>query len=199
MVMEAVSLAAFWVCVSVSSSTQTEAWLCVGLYTTHYGYRSFIYPLLGSSSAASVPLSVSAMAVVFNIVNGSILGGVVLGWGTEVPAVSIVSVLGVALFAAGFLIHVRADAILRGLRRKHGAGYHIPEGFLYRYVSCPNYLGEVIQWVGFACMLDHLGGWTFAVWTAANLVPRALDHHRWYRERFPDYPPQRKALVPGLL
>jgi 3-oxo-5-alpha-steroid 4-dehydrogenase 1 len=32
----------------------------------------------------------------------------------------------------------------------------------------------------------------------ANLVPRARAHHRWYRERFPDYPARRKALVPGL-
>jgi hypothetical protein len=37
------------------------------------------------------------------------------------------------------------------------------------------------------------------VWTAANLVPRAVAHHRWYRERFADYPAERKALVPFLL
>ncbi len=42
-------------------------------------------------------------------------------------------------------------------------------------------------------------GWSFAAWTAANLVPRAIAHHRWYRQRFPDYPPERKALIPGLL
>ncbi len=35
--------------------------------------------------------------------------------------------------------------------------------------------------------------------TAATLVPRALAHHEWYRERFADYPPERRALVPFLL
>ena len=35
--------------------------------------------------------------------------------------------------------------------------------------------------------------------SAANLVPRALATHRWYRERFPDYPQDRKALIPFVL
>ena len=34
---------------------------------------------------------------------------------------------------------------------------------------------------------------------AANLVPRALALHRWYRAQFPDYPPHRKALVPYIV
>ena len=46
--------------------------------------------------------------------------------------------------------------------------------------------------------IDNAAGLAFAAWTMANLVPRARAHHRWYRERFPDYPARRKALVPGL-
>jgi hypothetical protein len=41
-------------------------------------------------------------------------------------------------------------------------------------------------------------GLTFAVWTMANLVPRAWAHHRWYQEWFSDYPSGRKALLPGI-
>jgi len=33
----------------------------------------------------------------------------------------------------------------------------------------------------------------------ANLVPRAMAHHRWYRETFKDYPEGRRALIPYLL
>lgn len=51
-----------------------------------------------------------------------------------------------------------------------------------------------------ASWLSHDGYWTFVfVWTAVNLVPRALAHHRWYREHFEDYPRQRKALIPFVL
>ena len=38
----------------------------------------------------------------------------------------------------------------------------------------------------------------FVVWTLANLVPRAIRNHRWYHDKFPDYPPERRALVPYL-
>jgi 3-oxo-5-alpha-steroid 4-dehydrogenase 1 len=36
------------------------------------------------------------------------------------------------------------------------------------------------------------------VWTFANLAPRAWSHHKWYHEKFSDYPLDRKALIPGI-
>jgi hypothetical protein len=33
----------------------------------------------------------------------------------------------------------------------------------------------------------------------ANLAPRALKTHRWYKDTFPDYPEQRKALIPFVV
>ena len=66
-------------------------------------------------------------------------------------------------------------------------------------MSCPNYLGEIIEWVGWAVATWSLAGLSFAVWTAANLIPRAWQHHRWYRAEFPDYPKERKAVIPFLL
>ena len=69
---------------------------------------------------------------------------------------------------------------------------------MYRFISCPNYFGEIVQWGGWALMCFNIGGLAFFVWTAANLVPRAFANHRWYREKFADYPPGRKALIPFL-
>jgi len=37
------------------------------------------------------------------------------------------------------------------------------------------------------------------LWTIANLAPRALANHKWYKETFPEYPSQRKALIPFFL
>ena len=51
----------------------------------------------------------------------------------------------------------------------------------------------------FAILCWNLPALAFAVWTAANLVPRAVAHHKWYVAQFPDYPSQRRALLPGLL
>ncbi len=39
----------------------------------------------------------------------------------------------------------------------------------------------------------------FALSTACNLVPRALQHHKYYIEKFPDYPKSRKAVIPFVL
>jgi hypothetical protein len=57
----------------------------------------------------------------------------------------------------------------------------------------------VLEWVGFAIAAGSLAGWSFAVFTAANLIPRALTHHRWYRKQFPDYPRSRRAVLPFIL
>jgi hypothetical protein len=57
----------------------------------------------------------------------------------------------------------------------------------------------MVQWAGWALATWSLAGLAFAVYTGANLAPRALAHHAWYRQRFPDYPARRRALVPFVL
>ena len=100
----------------------------------------------------------------------------------------------------GFALAKHSDAILRSLRQPGETGYKIPYGGAYRWVSCPNYLGELLQWVGFAIASWSLPGLAFACFTAANLVPKALSSHRWYKEHFAgDYPSDRKAIFPGLI
>lgn len=65
-------------------------------------------------------------------------------------------------------------------------------------MTSPQYLGELVAWVGFAMITWSLAGVFILAISAANLVPRALATHRWYQERFPNYPRGRKALVPFL-
>jgi steroid 5-alpha reductase family enzyme len=115
------------------------------------------------------------------------------GWLTDPRFVG-----GVALFLVGFAINQHADEVLRKLRGPSEQGYKIPEGGLYRFVSAPNYFGELVEWSGFALAAWSPAGLAFAVWTAANLVPRAWANHRWYRRTFPEYPTARRALVPFL-
>ncbi len=85
------------------------------------------------------------------------------------------------------------------LRNRNGKGYTIPYGGLFAYVSCPNFLGEIITWTGFFVVTFSWPAFSFLIWSIVNLVPRALDHHRWYRNTFTDYPENRKAIFPGLL
>jgi len=92
-----------------------------------------------------------------------------------------------------------SDNRLIHLRKPDETGYKIPKGGLFRYISCPNLFGEMVEWAGFVLMCWSWPALSFAVWTAANLGPRALAHHRWYRSHFKDYPPERKAVVPFVI
>jgi len=201
--MESAALVGFGACAVMGSHRGASAGLFLLLYGGHYVYRAFIYPWLSSGSGPSaMPLSVVLMGMIFNGVNSTILGGHVFVSGPGPVALEnlgLRGLLGLLLFGAGFVIHVHSDHTLRRLRRDRGPGYHIPDGGLFRFVSCPNYLGEMLQWAGFAVLLNALAGWTFVVWTVANLLPRAWKHHGWYQEKFSEYPKARKAVFPGLL
>ncbi|MCA9621615.1 MAG: DUF1295 domain-containing protein [Myxococcales bacterium] len=112
-------------------------------------------------------------------------------------------VLGMALYVTSLAGNVHADAVIRGLRPKDAdeasTTYRIPHGGLYRYVSCPNYLFELTAWCGFALATWSLGAVFVLGISLANLVPRALATHAWYRRTFPDYPSERRALIPHVL
>lgn len=107
--------------------------------------------------------------------------------------------VGAVVFLAGFMINQYHDNMLINLRKGKNTGYQIPYGGLFKFVSCPNYLGEIISWLGFFIVTLSLPALAFLVWTMVNLIPRALDHHKWYSHEFPDYPANRKAVFPYLL
>jgi 3-oxo-5-alpha-steroid 4-dehydrogenase 1 len=167
------------------------------LWEVHYGYRSFVYPVL-ARPGARVPLAVMLLAAAFNVVNSWINARWVADLGSY-PGSWFVDprfLVGVALFAGGLALHAVSDHGLRRLRAAGNGGYRVPRGGAFEWVSCPNYLGEIVEWTGWALATWSLAGLAFALYTVANLAPRASAHHEWYRQRFPDYPPRRRALVP---
>jgi len=170
-----------------------------GLYVSHYVYRGYVFPFLTRTRGKSMPISITFSAVFFNLVNTFFIGYQLgfMGGREFIPQGE--AILGGALFALGFFIHFKADQMLIHLRKPGETGYKIPFGFLYRYISCPNYFGELIQWTGFAILMGAPAGWLFVFWTFVNLMPRAVSHHKWYKKNFPDYPQERKIIVPGVL
>jgi len=171
------------------------------MWLTHYVHRAFIYPLRLKAAQKPMPLSVAAMAITFNLLNAYVnarwvsqFGHYELSWFGDPRFI-----IGVVLFATGMAINIHSDDILLALRQPGETGYKIPHGGAYRWVSAPNYFGELIEWGAWAMATWSLAGLSFFLFTAANLVPRALSHHRWYKQTFPDYPPERRAVLPWLL
>ena len=170
----------------------------VALWLLHYVYRTFVFPLGIRDSKRSFPLLISMMALLFNLMNGYInwYAIVVLDLGRD--AWTPMAVLGAVIFLAGWAIHVSSDRIVLRLRGPGKPRYAIPQGGLFRWVSSPQYLGEIIQWCGFALLAGTLAGLAFAIFTIANLLPRSVANHRWYQQKFADYPETRKRLIPGI-
>jgi len=174
----------------------------LALWLTHYVYRSFVFPFRMRSSDKNQPLMTFLLAVAFNTANGFVNAYAISHTSTHLANATLGDprlLAGTLLFFAGYAINHRSDATLRHLRKPGDTGYKIPHGGLYRWVSCPNYLGELIEWAGFALAAWTLPALVFVLFTASNLVPRAVAHHRWYREKFPDYPSERKAIFPYVL
>jgi 3-oxo-5-alpha-steroid 4-dehydrogenase 1 len=184
---------------SANAGTAAQAAVPLAFWLFHYAYRTFLFPALMRSSENTFPALLVLFAVAFNVLNGYNNGLALIGNANRgEPLLSWHFGLGAALFAAGFVAHAHSDRIIRNLREPGATGYAIPRGGLFRWVSSPNYLGEIIQWCGWAIMTWSLAGLAFALFTFCNLAPRAMSNHRWYRERFDDYPPERRSLVPGV-
>lgn len=199
--MEIVSPAVFAFFFLSGNGNSTVNMLFFALWMIHYINRSLIFPFRLRDNGKRMPLLICLFAVAFNSMNG-FLNGYWLGtlktydtaWLGDMRFIA-----GAALFITGFAINLHSDNILLRLRKnKPDGSYQIPTGGFFRWVSCPNYFGEIIEWLGWALATWSLPGFSFALWTAANLIPRALSNHRWYKNYFPDYPKGRKSIFPFL-
>ena len=201
-VMEAPAALVFVACFCVGRQPRTMALIALlAMWEVHYIHRAFIYPAGLRNRDGRMPVVIVGVAFLFNAVNAYLNGRYLFWFSGGYPASWLTDprfLVGLVLFAAGYAINRQADLTLRSLRQPGESGYKIPYGGLYRWISCPNYLGEILEWIGWAVATWSLAGLAFAVWVMANLVPRAWSHHRWYRDQFPDYPDSRRALVPGI-
>ena len=205
-----------------------------GLFLIHYSNRAVLSPLRTPSRSKSHVIVVLS-AIVFNLVNGSLLGAYLsspeglsyLAGAYERPRFW----FGMLLWAAGFVGNIVHDEVLLNIRRKKqaedakkaaeqiakekkkGEHYAIPYGLLYRYISYPNYFCEWIEWLGFALAASPLP--SFQSWGAFlatitppvlffaaevfTMIPRAVRGHQWYHSKFPNYPKERRAVIPFVV
>ena len=209
--MELPAMVSFWIVFPQGPRAwETTPLVLAGLWTLHYANRGWVFPFLmrvpkGAPATFGLLVMGSGMLVtsMHGYLNATLFSrlGAHLdeGWLTDPRFLA-----GLAIYACGLALNVHSDAVLRNLRSKEEVArgdkvYRIPEGGGFRWVTNPSYLGELVMWTGFSILTWGLPGVFILAITAANLVPRALANHRWYREKFPDYPATRRALIPGVL
>jgi steroid 5-alpha reductase family enzyme len=148
-----------------------------------------------------MPLTVISAGIVFNVTNAFLNGSYIITNTPHYPATWLSDIrfmTGIVIFIAGMIINRHSDLILYRIRQSGPGDYAIPEGGLFRWVSCPNYLGEMLIWTGWMVSTWSPVAAAFALWTIANLAPRARSHHRWYQQHFEAYPADRHALIPRI-
>ncbi|MEI6898564.1 MAG: DUF1295 domain-containing protein [Bacteroidota bacterium] len=202
-IMESPALFFFaWFFLTGSNQQTLVSWLFFSFWVFHYTNRTLIFPLRLRTKGKKMPVTIVMMAFSFNLMNGfingyylgSLSGGYSNEWLSDPRFIA-----GASMFIIGLIMNWHSDNILIHLRKPGETGYVIPQKGLFKYISCPNHFSEIIEWSGFALMTWSLPGLAFAVWTFVNLLPRALHHHKWYKQTFPDYPANRKALIPFIL
>lgn len=174
--------------------------ILVALFMAHYFHRTFFYAI-SIREGKPTPFIFHLLAFLFCTLNGYMQSRSILGFRGPLPHfLDPVFVFGIALFCVGMFINIQSDSILRGLRADGSRNYKIPYGGLFDYVSSANYFGEILEWWGFALAAWQLQSFSFAIFTMANLIPRAVAHHQWYLEKFRgEYPRDRYAVIPFLL
>lgn len=182
--------------------TETVPFVLYIAWMIHYVNRTFIYAARQrGQSTKTMPLLIVFLAFLFNVLNAYVNAAQISHYG-RYPSTLLSEphfIIGISFFVFGLYINLRSDSILRQLRVKNpSAAYSIPHGFLFNYISSPNYLGEIIEWFGWAIATNSLAGFSFFIYTVANLAPRAASHHNWYKQRFSGYPRERHRLIPFM-
>lgn len=201
--MELPALLTFPICFLLSDRQSDPASIAfLVMWELHYINRGVIYPIRRGSGLHSMPAVITLVAFVTNVGISYLNARWLFTFAPTVGAAWLADprfLIGATLFVVGFAVNVHSDEVLRALKGASPGRYSIPQGGAYRWVSCPNYLGELIEWAGWAIATWSVPGFAFFLWSASNLTPRARDHHRWYRETFADYPRDRRALIPYVL
>lgn len=173
-------------------------------FEIHYFQRTFIFPFL-MRGKSRMPLTIVLMGVIFNLINACMQGGWIFYLSPEgmygiqwlgTPQF----IIGTVIFVAGMGINMHSDKVIRNLRQPGDTRHYFPTKGMYRYVTSANYFGEFVEWCGFALLTWSWAGGVFAVWTFANLAPRAARINKRYRQEFPDemakYRPKR--IIPFI-
>jgi 3-oxo-5-alpha-steroid 4-dehydrogenase 1 len=171
-----------------TGNSKIVLYIMAGLFLLHYFQRSFIFPLL-MRGKSTMPIAVMLMGLTFNTLNAYMIGGWLYGAApsgmyTTAWLYSPKFIIGLVIFFLGMGINLHSDHVIRNLRKPGDTKHYIPYKGFYRYVTSANYFGELTEWIGFAILTWSPAGLLFAVWTLANLAPRAKSLTEKYVQEF---------------
>ena len=167
------------------------------IFEIHYFQRVFIFPFL-LQGKSKMPIGIMFMGIVFNLLNALMQGYWIFyesfnvnysAFGLHYTDITWLTsphfIIGTLLFIVGMSINLHSDNVIRHLRKTStDTKHYLPKGGMFNFVTSANYLGELMEWLGFAILTWSLAGFVFFIWTFANLVPRANTLYHKYSSEF---------------
>ncbi|KAH6996745.1 steroid alpha reductase family protein [Ilyonectria destructans] len=182
--------------------SQTQ-WLTFGMIVLHFVKREYETLFVHKFSANTMPF--------FNVFKNSFfywaISGALCAYFIYSPTslaaqadIPIIDALGAALYLFSETGNALVHRYLSSLRSTGGTERKIPVGYGFGLVTCPNYMFEVLSWVGIILVSRD---WTVALFIAigaAQMFDWAKGKERAYRKEFGDsYKKKRFVMLPGLL
>ena len=179
-------------------------WLAFAMVAVHFLKREYETLFVHQFSANSMPI--------FNLFLNSGhywgLSGLIaaldiyapFSGAARTPTPGVLEILGTAIFVFGEISNLIVHIHLSSLRRPGSTERAVPYGYGFGIVTCPNYMFEIIAWVG-AILATR--SWGFAIYLAAGIwymEAWARGKEAAYRREFPDtYKKKRYGVIPGLM
>lgn len=193
-----------------SNKAELVPLLFLGVWLIHYGNRGFVFPLLmrvANGQRGSFSFMVISAGWLVTTLHGYLNAVFISHLSTHLTAEWLSDprfIIGMVIYVFGYTMNLHSDHIIRNLRSKQEVEsgkkiYRIPRGGLFNYVSSPSYFTELVSFTGFAIATWSPGALFVLGVSAANLIPRAFQTHQWYKEKFTDYPKNRRVIFPGIL
>lgn len=82
------------------------------------------------------------------------------------------------------LLNLYSHILLRNLRADGSKGYKIPRGFGFNFVTCANYMWEILGWLFFNVATQTLTGYIFMAVGALQMAVWAKAKHQRLKKTF---------------
>ena len=175
------------------SNATTIQWVVYGIVMFHFAKRTLEVLFVHKFSGNMEPLTLGIIIFAY-----ALMGGLISWLNVETVAkMDFLFYLGMVSFLVGVLGNSYHHRLLAKLRKEKD-GYFIPNEGWFKYATCPHYFFELLGWIGIVLVSRHL--FTVLVFIAmlGYLGARSIKTRQWYRDRFDDYPEDRKFMIPFI-
>ena len=122
-------------------------------------------------------------------------------WGLAArPVVPMMNYVGLAIYIFGQVANARVHFYLKSLRKHGETERRLPAGYGFGLVTCPNYMWEVIAWLGAILITKSVSIVIYICIGTYYMYTWGVGKEKAYRKQFGDrYKNKRYIMLPGFL